>query len=223
LESIYGIKEPCRQRRFRSHKTTIKNGERLKKLVIASNNAKKRQEIAKILGELGIEIVSSDATAFVHVEEDAPDFAGNARKKAEAFAHANNLPALGDDSGLCVDALDGAPGIYSARFSGEGANDAKNNAKLLELLADNDNRAAHFVCALHLAYPNGGSSLACEGRVNGEILVEAVGDSGFGYDPLFFSPELGKAFASSSPEEKASISHRGRALNMLAKKLKQAL
>jgi len=191
----------------------------LKKLIIASNNAKKRQEIAAILGELGIEIVPADATAFVHVEEDAPDFAGNARKKAEAFAHANDLPALADDSGLCVDALDGAPGVYSARFSGELATDAKNNAKLLELLKEHENRAAHFVCALHLAYPDDTPPLACEGRVDGEILAEAVGESGFGYDPLFFCPELGKAFASSSPEEKATVSHRGRALRGLVKKL----
>jgi len=192
----------------------------LKKLVVASNNAKKRQEIATILGELGIEIVSADATAFVHVEEDADTFSGNARKKAEAFAHANNLPALADDSGLCVDVLNGAPGIYSARFAGESATDSDNNAKLLELLDGKNNRKAHFTCALHLAYPDDDTQpLSCEGQVDGEILKQAVGDSGFGYDPLFFCPELGKAFASAAPEEKASVSHRGRALRSLAKKL----
>jgi len=193
----------------------------LKKLVIASNNAKKRQEIAVILGELGIEIVSADATAFVHVEEDADDFAGNARKKAEAFSHANNLPALADDSGLCVDALNGAPGIYSARFAGESATDADNNAKLLQLLEGKDHRSAYFICALYLAYPDDSVPVSCEGQVNGNILEEAVGESGFGYDPLFFCPELNKAFASSSPEEKASVSHRGRALRILVKKLKE--
>jgi len=192
----------------------------LNKLVVASNNAKKRQEITAILGKLGIEIVASDATVFVYVEEDADSFAGNAQKKAEAFAHANNLPALADDSGLCVDALDGAPGIYSARFAGESASDANNNAKLLQLLDHKDNRSAYFICALHLAYPDDSVSLSSEGQVAGKILKETVGNSGFGYDPLFFCPELGKAFASATPEEKASVSHRGRALQHLAAQLK---
>jgi len=192
----------------------------LNKLVVASNNAKKRQEIVAILGKLGIEIVAPAATAFVHVEEDADSFAGNAQKKAEAFAHANNLPALADDSGLCVDALAGAPGIYSARFAGESATDADNNIKLLKMLDGKGNRKAHFMCALHLAYPDDTASLSSEGQVAGEILKEAVGDSGFGYDPLFFCPELDKAFASASPEEKASVSHRGRALRHLAAQLK---
>jgi len=191
----------------------------LNKLIIASNNAKKRQEIAEILGDLGIEIVPANATAFVHVEEDADCFAGNARKKAEAFAKANDLPALADDSGLCVDVLNGAPGIYSARFAGETATDSENNAKLLELLNGKDNHSAHFICALHLAYPDSSTDLSCEGQVDGEILKKPVGDSGFGYDPLFFCPELDKAFASSTPEEKASVSHRGRALRILAEKL----
>jgi len=195
----------------------------LNKLVIASNNAKKRQEIAAILGALGIEIVAADATAFVHVEEDADTFSGNAQKKAEAFAHANNLPALADDSGLCVDALNGAPGIYSARFAGESASDADNNTKLLELLDGESNRQAHFMCALHLAYPDDTPAINCEGKVHGKILKQAVGDSGFGYDPLFFCPELDQAFASSTPEEKASVSHRGRALRTLATALKQTL
>jgi len=191
----------------------------LKRLIIASNNAKKRQEIARILGELNIEIVPAEATAFVHVEEDAPDFSGNAQKKAEAFAHANNLPALADDSGLCVDALDGAPGIYSARFAGEFASDRENNVKLLRLLDGKSNRQAHFICALHLAYPDDTSAISCEGNVQGEILKKSVGDSGFGYDPLFFCPELDLAFANATPEEKASVSHRGRALRALAQKL----
>jgi len=192
----------------------------LKKLVIASNNAKKRQEIEVILADLGIEIVPAEATAFVHVIEDADNFAGNARKKAEAFAHANNLPALADDSGLCVDALDGAPGVYSARYSGESATDAENNEKLLHALQDKEHRQAYFMCALHVAYPNQDLCYQAEGRVDGEILRQAVGDSGFGYDPLFFCPELDKAFASATAEEKASISHRGRALRQLYSQIK---
>ncbi|MDQ6954229.1 MAG: RdgB/HAM1 family non-canonical purine NTP pyrophosphatase [Mariprofundaceae bacterium] len=182
---------------------------------MASNNTKKRLEIENILGGLGIEIIAADATVFVHVIEDANSFAGNAQKKAEAFAHANNLPALADDSGLCVDALNAAPGIYSARFAGETATDAENNSKLLQLLERERNRKAYFICALHLAFPDHRPPLCSEGRVEGEILKEPVGESGFGYDPLFFCPELGKAFASARPEEKASVSHRGRALRAL--------
>jgi len=190
------------------------------KLIVASNNAKKRKEIAAILGALGVKLVTAEETVFVDVIEDADSFAGNARKKAEAFAHANHLPALADDSGLCVDALDGAPGIYSSRYAGIDGNDNANNAKLLEELAGIENRTAHFACALHLAFPDNRPPITAEAQVNGEILTAAVGDSGFGYDPLFFCPELGKAFAKASPEEKASVSHRGRALRKLAEQLR---
>jgi len=188
----------------------------LKQIVVASNNAKKRREIVQVLAALGVALLPAEATVFVDVLEDADSFAGNAKKKAEAFAMANHLPALADDSGLCVDALDGAPGVYSARFAGEDATDARNNARLLALLGDATQRSAHFICALHLAFPDGRAALTSEGRVQGEILHEPAGDAGFGYDPLFFSPELGKAFALATPEEKASVSHRGRALRLLA-------
>lgn len=190
------------------------------KLVVASNNKKKRTEIAAILAELGIDLIEPEETVFVDVIEDADSFAGNARKKAEAFAKANNLPALADDSGLCVDALNGAPGIYSARFAGPDASDSENNNKLLAELKAHDNRSAHFVCSLLLAFPDSEKSLAAEGQVDGTILNQPSGNSGFGYDPLFFCPELGKAFAEASPEEKASVSHRGRALHKLAERLK---
>jgi len=190
------------------------------KLIVASNNAKKRKEIAAILGALGIELVSPENTVFIDVVEDANSFAGNARKKAEAFASANNKPALADDSGLCVDALNGAPGVYSARFAGSGASDSDNNRKLLKDMAGIKNRSAHFTCALHLAFPDNRPPVFAEGRVNGEILNTAAGHQGFGYDPLFFCPELGKAFANSTPEEKASVSHRGQALRKLAEQLR---
>lgn len=190
------------------------------KLIVASNNAKKRKEIAAILGTLGIKLVEPEETVFVDVIEDADSFVGNARKKAEAFAKANHLPALADDSGLCVNALDGAPGIYSSRYAGTDDNDDANNAKLLEELEGSESRTAHFACALHLAFPDDQSPITAEGQVDGEILQVAAGDSGFGYDPLFFCPELGKAFAEASPEEKASVSHRGRALLKLAERLK---
>ncbi|MDX8406634.1 MAG: RdgB/HAM1 family non-canonical purine NTP pyrophosphatase [Mariprofundus sp.] len=189
------------------------------KLIVATNNLKKRREIAAILGGLGIELVDAEATISVDVVEDADSFAGNARKKAEAFALANKLPALADDSGLCVDALNGAPGIYSARYAGEDGNDAANNKRLLQELEGNVLRTAHFTCAIHLAYPDDTPALTAEGHVDGEILQQPSGSTGFGYDPLFYCPELGKVFAEASPEEKARVSHRGRALRILAGKL----
>ena len=189
-------------------------------IVVASNNQKKRAEIQTILGELGIELVSPEETISIDVLEDADSFAGNAKKKAEAFAKANNCPALADDSGLCVDALNGAPGIYSARYAGEDASDDDNNRKLLSDLSGQKNRAAHFTCALHLAFIDDRAPLTAEGRSEGFILNQAVGSKGFGYDPLFYSPELDKAFADATPQEKASVSHRGRALRALAEQLK---
>jgi len=188
------------------------------KLVIASNNAKKRKEIEEILANSGFDIVSATATVFVDVEEDGATFAQNAQKKAAAFAAANHAAALGDDSGLCVDALNGAPGIYSSRFAGENASDAENNEKLLAELHGISNRGAHFSCTIHLQFDDG-RFLCAEGRVDGEIRKIASGQSGFGYDPLFFCPELGKLFAEATPEEKAAVSHRGRALRALAAQL----
>ncbi|MDQ6991224.1 MAG: RdgB/HAM1 family non-canonical purine NTP pyrophosphatase [Mariprofundaceae bacterium] len=187
--------------------------------VIGSSNVKKRQEIAEILASLGIELLSAEETIFVEVDEDQDSFEGNARKKAIAFAQANGKPALADDSGLCVEALGGAPGIYSARFAGEHGSDAANNHKLLTLMQGETNRQAYFMCALHVAFPDDTAPLSCEGRVDGLIMNEAVGTSGFGYDPLFFCSELNKAFALASAEEKSSVSHRGRALRALVKKL----
>ena len=191
-------------------------------IVIASHNPKKRREIEAILGGLGVAVLPAEKTAFVEVEEDAPDFAGNARKKAEAFLAANGVPALADDSGLCVDALGGAPGVRSARFAGENASDADNNALLLARLQGVANRRARFVCAMHLALPDG-RAITAEGRVEGRILEAPDGAGGFGYDPLFFCPELGKSFAAATPEEKASVSHRGRALRALAERLAAVL
>ncbi|ATX80490.1 XTP/dITP diphosphohydrolase [Mariprofundus aestuarium] len=188
-------------------------------IVVASSNKKKRAEIQSILGNLGIELVPAEETISVDVIEDADSFSGNAKKKAEAFAKANNKPALADDSGLCVDALSSAPGVFSARFAGPDASDSDNNIKLLRELSGLQNRSAHFICALHLAFPDSTPPLTAKGKVDGSILPEIVGNGGFGYDPLFFCPELGKAFAEATPEEKASVSHRGRALRALAEAL----
>lgn len=190
------------------------------RLVIASNNAKKRAEMARILDDLAIEIVPAEQTVFVDVVEDGATFAANAQKKAEAFAAANGCPALADDSGLIVDALAGAPGVYSSRYAGPDACDADNNAKLLAAMQGMSERRARFVCVLHLSWPDGRSPLSAEGQVEGYIVESPHGGSGFGYDPLFFCPELGKTFAEASPEEKASVSHRGRALRLLADKLR---
>jgi len=190
----------------------------LKKLVIASNNKKKREEIENILTSLNIEVVPAEQTIFVDVVEDADTFSGNAKKKADAFLQANQCAALADDSGLCVAALNGAPGVYSARFAGEYASDAENNTKLLYELHGIQDRTAYFICALHLSLPDG-SEITAEGRVEGYILVQETGDTGFGYDPLFFCPELNKTFAQATPQEKASVSHRGRALDLLQQKI----
>jgi len=188
--------------------------------VIASNNAKKRREIADVLDGCGVVVVAVSETIAVEVVEDGDSFAANAAKKAQAFAAANNLPALADDSGLCVQALDGAPGIYSSRYAGVDGDDAANNTKLLQALAGEENRAAWFACHLHLAFVDDRPALLAQGRVEGEILTHADGADGFGYDPLFFSPELGTTFAHASASEKASVSHRGRALRDLAQQLK---
>ncbi len=189
------------------------------KLVVASNNAKKRHEIETILTGLDIELVPAEETVFVDVVEDADTFTGNARKKADAFAAANACAALADDSGLCVDALDGSPGIFSSRFAGEHATDADNNARLLRELDGIQDREAHFACALHLSFTDDHPPLTASGCVDGEIMHAASGHTGFGYDPLFFCPELGKAFADATAAEKASVSHRGRALRNLAQQL----
>jgi XTP/dITP diphosphohydrolase len=148
------------------------------------------------------------------VEETGKTFAENALIKARAAAKALHSPVLADDSGLCVDALGGAPGVYSARYSGEHGNDAANRAKLLQALQGEKNRNAHFSCAVALVYPNGKEYVA-EGNTYGEILTKESGDGGFGYDPLFFSADLQKSFGIATPEEKNGVSHRYRALQAL--------
>lgn len=188
-------------------------------LVIASNNNKKRCEIEAILGALGIDIIPVDQTRFIEVTEDGETFAANAEKKARAFVQANGLPALADDSGLMVGALDGAPGVYSSRYAGDTASDTDNNTRLLHDLQGIQKREARFVCALHLAFPDNKAPVTARGHVHGRILEKPDGIAGFGYDPLFYCPELGKSFASANAEEKARVSHRGRALHSLAEKI----
>jgi XTP/dITP diphosphohydrolase len=195
------------------------------KLVVATNNQGKLREIREILAGTGIEPVSlTEAGVSGDVDEDQDTFEGNAKKKAAHFAELTGMPTIGDDSGLCVDALDGAPGVYSARFSGEGATDAKNNLLLREKLLDvpDEKRTAHFACAMACVKP-GGESIVAMGASEGVILRESRGDNGFGYDPLFYVPNLDKTFAELTGAEKHSISHRGRALRALVEKLPEFL
>ena len=185
------------------------------KLVAATGNAHKLREMREIL--TGFEILSQAESGFHgEVEEAGTTFLENALLKARAVCRATGLPALADDSGLCVDALGGAPGVYSARYSGGG--DGENRALLLKNLSGESNRRAHFCCALALVFPDG-REVTAEGRTYGEILHEERGTGGFGYDALFLSDDLHKSFAEASEAEKNSVSHRGRALAELKSRL----
>lgn len=189
------------------------------KLIIASNNAHKLEEIRAILSGAFEEIVSLREAGIEHeTVEDGASFAENATKKAREIAELSGCCALADDSGLCVDALGGAPGIYSARFAGEHGNDAANRRKLLEELKNIDDRAAHFTCSMALVRPDG-SMTAAEGYVFGEIARAEAGENGFGYDSLFYLPEYGLTMAQLSSEQKNAISHRHNALMALLEKL----
>lgn len=181
------------------------------KIAIATNNRKKLAEIRTVLGGFFEEMYSLDDLGIsVEIEETGATLTENALIKARAILGMTGLASLADDSGLMCDALDGAPGVYSARYAGEGHDDKANNALLLENLAGKD-RSAHFCSVIALCLPDG-REFTAEGRVDGVILDAERGEGGFGYDPLFFSPELGKTFAEASPDEKNSVSHRGRAL-----------
>lgn len=181
------------------------------KIAIATNNRKKLAEIRTVLGGFFEEMYSLDDLGIsVEIEETGSTLTENALIKARAILGMTGLASLADDSGLMCDALDGAPGVYSARYAGEGHDDKANNALLLENLAGRD-RSAHFCSVIALCLPDG-REFTAEGRVDGVILDAERGEGGFGYDPLFFSPELGKTFAEASPDEKNSVSHRGRAL-----------
>lgn len=194
----------------------------MKKLVVATKNRGKALEVARMLEGTGWETVSlEDYPDAPEVEETGSTFAENAAIKAEAYARFTGELTLADDSGLEVDALDGAPGVMSSRFADT---DAERNAKLLELLRDvpDGRRTARFRCAIAVAEP-GGSVLTCEGSVEGAIARELRGEHGFGYDPVFYLPELGRHMAELSPEEKDAISHRGRALRLAREMLRGAL
>ncbi len=188
-----------------------------KRLVVATGNAHKLREIAEIFPDF--EVLSQRQMGFDEdVEETGQTFAENAFIKARAACKALSLPVLADDSGICVDALGGRPGIYSARYSGTHGDEKANRTLLLKNLTGVENRAAHFTCAVALVYPDGREILV-EGKTFGSILTEEEGAGGFGYDPIFFSDDLQKSFGVATAEEKNEVSHRFRALQQLREKM----
>ncbi len=189
-----------------------------KGLVLGTRNAGKLRELVALLGPLGIDCRSLDGfEAAVEVEETGSTFAENAALKATQQAVALGLPVLAEDSGLVVDALDGRPGVYSARFAGAAADDAANNALLLSELADvpDARRTAHYACHMALAAADGRVVATSSGECHGRIDREAHGGGGFGYDPLFLVPEYHRSFGEIAADVKAMISHRGRALRAM--------
>lgn len=189
------------------------------KFVIASKNKGKIKEFNALLADFDIEIESLlDYPTLADVEETGTTFQENACLKSETIAEILQEVVIADDSGLCVDALEGAPGIYSARFAGEPSDSKRNNALLLEKLDGCNNRAAHFVCCLTVSHPLM-PTLVVHGKVEGEILEKDRGTEGFGYDPLFYYPELAKTFAEMSSDEKNKVSHRAVALRNLMQEL----
>lgn len=203
----------------------------MRKLVIATNNVGKLNEIAAILSPLDIEIVAQSALGVAEADEPHCTFVENALAKARHASAHSGLPALADDSGICVDALNGAPGVYSARFAGDPApgdtsgragQDARNNQKLLDLLKHEANRKAHYYCVIVLTRrADDPQPIICEAQWHGEIVKTPRGTGGFGYDPLFLIPALKMTGAELKPDEKNRISHRAQALVLLAKRLRE--
>ena len=193
------------------------------KYVLATHNPGKLKEMGAILARFGVEVVSpKDLGLTVEVEETGATFAENAMLKAKAICAAAQLPAIADDSGLCVDALNGGPGVYSARYGGEGLDARGRYMLLLNNMRGQTTRAAHFACAIACAFPDG-DTLTAEGRCDGTIAFAPMGEGGFGYDPVFFVPEKAKTFGQLTAEEKSAISHRGRALESFVGKLETYL
>ena len=199
----------------------------MNKLVIASNNPGKLREIGAILAPLAIEVVAQDTLGVAEAEEPHCTFVENALAKARHASRVTGLPALADDSGVCVHALDGGPGVHSARYAETGGSagrdeqDRRNNEKLLRALAGVTDRRAHYYCVIVLVrHAEDPQPLITEAEWHGEILQAARGQGGFGYDPLFLIPELGKTGAELAPAEKNRISHRGKALAILAERLR---
>ena len=193
------------------------------KFVLASQNKHKLVEMQSILAAHGVEVVlEADVGLNVDVEETGETFAENAMLKARAVMEASGLPAIADDSGVCVDALNSAPGVYSARYGGPELDDAARYRLLLENMRGARTRTAHFTSCIACVFPNG-DTLEAEGVCPGTIAFAPQGTGGFGYDPIFFLPQLRKTYAQLTPEEKAAVSHRGRALAVFEEKLRAYL
>ena len=192
----------------------------MKKIVLASNNAKKMKELNALLAPLGFEVIPQGQLDIPEAEEPHCTFVENALAKARHASRLSGLPALADDSGLCVKALGGAPGVISARYAGEPKSDARNNEKLLAELTSHADRRAHFVSCLVLCRSaDDPQPIIAEGEWHGEILPALRGDGGFGYDPLFFVPAFGKTAAELDAETKNRVSHRGQAMQVLIEHL----
>lgn len=188
--------------------------------IIATHNMKKRNELARILDPLGVSVLTAEQAGIelTDVEETGTTFEENARLKSRSGCQESGMPCIGDDSGLMVDALDGAPGVYSARYAGDHGNDPANIALLLENLKDvpDEKRTARFVCTVCCTYPDG-REIVVSGKCEGKIGYAPKGNGGFGYDPVFMVGD--KSFAELTAEEKDKISHRGNALKALAEAL----
>jgi XTP/dITP diphosphohydrolase len=192
-------------------------------LVLATRNQGKTFEIRDLLAGFPVEIKNlDDFGPLPEVQEDGETFDDNAYKKASFTSKILGIPALADDSGLVVEALDGAPGVLSARYAGENASDDQRCAKLLKEMADKDNRRAAFECVISIAVPSG-PALTYEGRCEGLIAKRPAGRNGFGYDPIFFYPPLKKTFAQLTRKEKSRVSHRARALNEMKQEFDKVL
>lgn len=193
----------------------------MKKVVIASGNAGKLREIARILEPLDFEAVPQSVFGVPECPEPHVTFVENCIAKARHAAAHTGLPALADDSGICVDALNGAPGVYSARYAGEPKSDERNNQKLIQSLQGEANRRAHYYCVMvYVRFADDPQPIIAEGAWHGEIIDTPRGNGGFGYDPYFLLPEFGQTGAELSMEVKNGISHRGQALRTLAEKLR---
>ena len=196
----------------------------MKKLVLASSNPGKLREFEMLLAPLGMEIVPQASLGVADAEEPHVTFVENALAKARHASRHTRLPALADDSGICVRALAGEPGVHSARFAGEPRSDTRNNERLVQLLADKGDRLAHYYCVIVLTrHAEDPEPVIAEGSWMGEIAAEPRGASGFGYDPHFFLRDLGKTAAELDPQQKNLVSHRGKALRRLLAKLREGV
>lgn len=194
----------------------------MKKLVIASNNVGKLREIGALLAPLSVEVIPQSVFNVPEIDEPYSTFIENALTKARHASKQTGLPALADDSGICVNALNGDPGVKSARFAGDPKSDLRNNQKLIEILKDQTDRSAYYYCIIVLLrHADDPQPVIVDGAWHGEIILQPIGEGGFGYDPYFYLHELGKTAAQLAAEQKNRISHRGKALTKLTEYVTQ--